>query len=134
MRLREAQCSPLLRLVLSFCLLFAMCGSSTDAAAHARLVKSIPAANALLSKAPRLIALWFNEPSEIAFSTIEVRDEHGHGLATGAVHARDSKALEIPLLTTLPPGRYRVKYRVLSVDGHVIDASFKFELRKPEAP
>ena len=40
----------------------------------------------------------------------------------------------MPLLTTLPAGRYRVKYRVLSVDGHVLDASFKFELCQPEAP
>ena len=113
------------RLVLSFCLFFAICGGSTDAAAHARLVKSTPAANALLSQAPRRIALWFNEPPEIAFSTIEVRDEQGNRLTTGPVHARDSKALEMPLLTTLPAGRYRVKYRVLSVDGHVLDASFK---------
>ena len=111
-----------------------MCASSTDAAAHARLVKSTPAANALLRKAPRRIVLWFNEPPEIAFSTIAVHDEQGNKLTTGAVHTRDSKALEIPLLTALPPGRYRVTYRVLSVDGHVIDASFKFELRKPEAP
>ena len=52
-----------------------------------------------------------------------MRDEQGNRLTTGPVHARDSKALEMPLLTTLPTGRYRVKYRVLSVDGHVLDAS-----------
>ena len=134
MRLREAQYSSRVRPILSFLLFFAMCGSGTDAVAHARLVKSIPPANALLSKAPRRIALWFNEPPEIAFSTIEVRDEQGHRLTTGPVHARDSKALEMSLLITLPAGRYRVKYRVLSVDGHVLDASFKFELCQPEAP
>ena len=66
--------------------------------------------------------------------TGRAEDEQGHRLTTGPVHARDSKALEMPLLTTLPAGRYRVKYRVLSVDGHVLDASFKFELCQPEAP
>ena len=45
----------------------------------------------------------------------------------------DAKRLSVTL-PPLPPGTYSVRYRVLSVDGHVIDSSFSFTIRdKPPA-
>ena len=43
--------------------------------AHARLLKSKPAADATLSASPPAIVLWFNEAPEIDFSTIKVLDD-----------------------------------------------------------
>ena len=40
----------------------------------------------------------------------------------------DAKRLSVTLLP-LPPGAYSVRYRVLSVDGHVVDSSFSFTIR-----
>ena len=45
----------------------------------------------------------------------------------------DAKRLSVTL-PPLPPGAYSVRYRVLSVDGHVVDSSFSFTIRdKPPA-
>ncbi len=40
----------------------------------------------------------------------------------------DAKRLSVTL-PPLPPGTYSVRYRVLSVDGHVVDSSFSFTIR-----
>jgi hypothetical protein len=40
----------------------------------------------------------------------------------------DAKRLSVTL-PPLPPGAYTVRYRVLSVDGHVVDSSFSFTIR-----
>jgi methionine-rich copper-binding protein CopC len=34
-------------------------------------------------------------------------------------------------LPPLPPGAYVVRFRVLSVDGHVVEAEFPFTVRAP---
>jgi methionine-rich copper-binding protein CopC len=40
----------------------------------------------------------------------------------------DPKLLSVGL-PALVPGTYTVKYRVLSVDGHVVESQFSFTLR-----
>ena len=37
----------------------------------------------------------------------------------------------IPLLE---PGRYRLEWKALSVDGHLTDGSFSFDIVAPDAP
>jgi methionine-rich copper-binding protein CopC len=50
--------------------------------AHAVIVRSEPAANARLSESPHEIRLWFTEPLEATYSTIELRDEAGTVIST----------------------------------------------------
>ena len=40
----------------------------------------------------------------------------------------DPKAIVLPL-PELSPGKYTVKFRVLSVDGHVVDSSYDFTVK-----
>ena len=49
-----------------------------------------------------------------------------------AIAADDPKAIVLPL-PELAPGKYTVKFRVLSVDGHVVDTSYDFTV-KSKAP
>ena len=100
--------------------------------AHARLVKSQPAAEALLSKPPARITLWFSEPPENNFSTIDLSDAKKKPIALSPLTAAADQGLTVQITQTLTPGTYRVRYRVLSQDGHVIKASFKFTVN-PEA-
>ena len=44
------------------------------------------------------------------------------------IAADDPKAIVLPL-PELAPGKYTVKFRVLSVDGHVVDSSYDFTVK-----
>jgi methionine-rich copper-binding protein CopC len=103
---------------------------ATVADAHAVLVRSAPPARATLSRAPERVDLWFSEPLEPAFSAISVWSETGAQVdrRDGAVDPIDRKQLSATL-GALGPGTYAVRFRVLSVDGHVVDASFSFTVK-----
>jgi len=98
--------------------------------AHAYLVKSVPAQRATLYRAPAQIQLWFNERLEPRFSWFTVSAADGSLVETvkSAVDDRDAKLL-FAALKPLPPGRYLVKFRVLSVDGHVVEDQFAFTIK-----
>jgi len=100
-------------------------------AAHAFLVKSAPAGRATLAHAPERVQLWFNERLEPAYSSISVWDAAGAQVdaRNGAVSADDARRLDLPL-PPLGPGRYVVRFRVLSVDGHVVESSLPFTIKR----
>lgn len=100
------------------------------ASAHAYLVKSVPAGRATLFTSPAKIQLWFNERLEPRYSSASVLDANGKrvDLDNARVLPEDSMQLSIGV-TQLQPGRYTVKFRVLSVDGHVVEQSFPFTIR-----
>ncbi len=103
--------------------------------AHARLVKSDPSARATIARAPAAVRLWFNERLEPVYSSASVRSEAGAELSRepAVVDAADPKLLKLKL-PPLAPGRYQVRYRVLSVDGHVVEDGFFFTLDNPQTP
>ena len=107
--------------------LLAMPGSGW---AHAYLVKSSPARRAVLSTPPTRVVLWFNERLEAQFSQLSVWNADGQQVDGGdaQVGPDDGKRLSVGI-PTLPAGSYTVKYRVLSVDGHVVEAEFPFTVR-----
>ncbi|MEA2977999.1 MAG: copper resistance protein [Alphaproteobacteria bacterium] len=98
--------------------------------AHASLVKSAPAQRAAVFEAPPRVELWFNERLESKFCSIAVTDVAGKSVDNGDLKAAsdDPKQLSIGL-GKLGPGVYTVKYRVLSVDGHVVENNFTFTVR-----
>ncbi len=101
--------------------------------AHAYLVKSVPARRASLFTSPARIQLWFNERLEPRFSTLSVLDSNGKrvDLGNAQVVAEDPKQLTVGI-NAVAPGVYVVKFRVLSVDGHVVEESFPFTIRETQ--
>jgi methionine-rich copper-binding protein CopC len=97
---------------------------------HAYLVKSSPARRAVLSNPPTRVVLWFNERLEAQFSQLSVWNAEGQQVDGSDVQVGpdDSKRLSVSI-PTLPAGRYTVKYRVLSVDSHIVEAEFPFTIR-----
>ena len=70
--------------------------------------------------------LWFTEKLEPAFSTAEVRNAQGAVQSGKAqVDGSDRTELRVPL-KALPPGTYLVSWRVLSVDTHRTQGTFRF--------
>lgn len=115
-------------LLLALAMLLPLCVTG-PASAHARLVKSKPAADAQLSASPRAIRLWFNESPELDFSSIRVQDAGGNDVVAGElVRTRQPNGLSLKVPTPLPAGPYRVRYRVLSVDGHIVEGEFSFRI------
>jgi copper resistance protein C len=104
----------------------------TLARAHAQLVRSTPTIRGVLTAAPDRVQLWFNENLEPAFARVSVWSADGAQVDRGdaAVARDDPKQLSVGL-KALTPGHYTVKYRVLSVDGHVVEREFPFTLRAP---
>jgi methionine-rich copper-binding protein CopC len=98
--------------------------------AHAFLVASSPARRAVLTHPPARAELWFNERLESAYSTLTVETEAGARVDQGDVRVGpdDPRKLSVTL-PALEPGRYVVRFRVLSVDGHVVESSFVFNVK-----
>lgn len=98
--------------------------------AHASLVKSDPPRRASLSVPPKQIQLWFNEKIEASYASVTVLDAKKNPITekNPEVVADDPKSvvLSLPQIET---GSYTVKYRVMSVDGHVIESSFDFNVK-----
>jgi methionine-rich copper-binding protein CopC len=98
---------------------------------HAELVKSVPARRAALTTAPPRVRLAFNERVEAKFSRVSVWDAKGAqvDLKDAEVDPEDGRQLTVGL-PALEPGTYTVRFRVLSVDGHVVESQFPFTVRK----
>jgi methionine-rich copper-binding protein CopC len=103
---------------------------ATPAWPHASLVRANPARRATLTASPDRVQLWFNEAIEPRFSGVSVWDAGGRqvDLRDVRVELEDPKRLTVGL-PSLPRGTYRVRFRVLSVDGHVVESEFPFTLR-----
>ena len=98
--------------------------------AHAQLIKAEPARRATLDKAPTEVRLWFNEEIEGAYTSLSVLGANKKPVtdAKPQVVSDDPKSIVLPL-SELRPGKYTVKFRVLSVDGHIVDESFNFKVK-----
>ena len=84
----------------------------------------------MLGQVPERVDLWFNERLEPAYSTVTIWNEAGRQVdeRDAAVAADDPRRLSVSIATRAA-GQYTVKYRVLSVDGHIVDSRFTFTVK-----
>jgi methionine-rich copper-binding protein CopC len=101
------------------------------ASAHAHLDRALPAVGTAVHESPRELRLWFTQRLEPAFSTVRVEDNKGTRVDNDdpQVDAGDARVLRVSL-PRLVPGTYRVKWRVLSVDTHVSEGDFTFDVAR----
>jgi len=113
----------MLNIVTTIAFLFA---ATSGAHAHAMLDHAMPKVGNTVAQPPKEVVLWFTEKLEPAFSSIEVRNEQGASVNAGkATVGGDRTQLRVPL-KPLPPGTYKVIWRVLSVDTHRTQGDFSF--------
>jgi methionine-rich copper-binding protein CopC len=99
------------------------------AQAHAQLDHARPTPGSTVGEAPKEVAIWFTEALEAQFSTIEVRDAKGTAMQAGSATAAPDNTAELRVpLKPLPPGSYKVIWRVLSVDTHRSQGTFTFKV------
>jgi len=118
-------CGVLARLAIAALLVVA-----TGAFAHAFVDRAVPAVGSTVREPPREIAIWFTQELEPALSTIKLQDSKGNAIAAAnnnAVDPSNRTILRLPV-PPLSPGKYRVVWRVLSIDSHVTEGDFTFDV------
>lgn len=97
--------------------------------AHTHLQKATPADNAVLSEAPRELALEFSKVARVTAITLQ-RDGDAPAIKVSALPQSFATKQTIPL-TDLAPGKYLVNWRVVGEDNHVMAGKLRFTIRPP---
>jgi methionine-rich copper-binding protein CopC len=127
----ESRAAYALKLVVAGAVMAMMtCLHVAPALAHSMLVKAEPPRRAVLAKTPAQVRLWFNEELEGEYASLIVLDAEKHPVTEikPQLAPDDPKSIVLPL-PELTPGKYSVRFRVLSVDGHVVESSFDFTVK-----
>jgi len=103
------------------------------ASAHARLLRSTPANEAVLAKAPATVRLVFDDTVRARSGIKAIRNGGGSVLA-GKPRIVGGRFLVVPLRSGLGDGDYTVLWRVLSDDGHEISGTIAFGVGVGRAP
>jgi len=113
------------RLTKQWFLFLLSCTVLLPALGHTRLLGSVPQPGALVHPPPAAIVLVFSAPPEPRFNRIELR----RGGQWQALATRQEGPRLRAALPALKPGPYRVRWRVLSRDGHSQDGKLDFTVR-----
>jgi copper resistance protein C len=96
--------------------------------AHAYLDHASPLVGSTVKTSPSEVRMWFTQALEPKFTGAQLRSSSGAVVGSGSVDPADPKQIVIRV-NALPAGRYKVFWKVLSVDTHRTEGSFGFEVR-----
>ncbi len=123
---------PVWRLIAAGLLLAAvLAGLPRLAGAHALVLESSPRADEVLTSSPERIFLRFNSRIEKALSGITITGPTGRPVPRPVAAPDPSPNHLVVLVPPLEPGRYVVRWKVLSADGHVTEGAVPFTLAPP---
>ncbi|HEY7341422.1 MAG TPA: copper resistance protein CopC [Ktedonobacterales bacterium] len=103
------------------------------ASAHAVLVRSDPAANAILDAPPSHVVMWFSEDVNPLTSRAVVVNTANQEVDNKDAHVSDDDSKQMVVtLPLLKAGTYVVVWRTQSADdGHIASGSFIFRIKAP---
>lgn len=103
-----------------------------SAFAHAKMVKSEPAKDSVIATAPQKVDVWFDDKVGSEFKALAVIDSTGKRMDNKDVQQETfNEAHLYATLQPLPPGVYTVRYRVVSIDTHIVTGKFQFSVKAP---
>jgi hypothetical protein len=104
--------------------------AASSARAHAFLDHASPPVGSSAPASPPVVALWFTQDLEPAFSGVTVTDEAGQRVDLGNAQIPQGNPAKLELgLKPLAPGTYLVSWHVVSVDTHPTEGTFTFEIK-----
>ncbi|TGB17385.1 copper resistance CopC family protein [Streptomyces palmae] len=106
--------------------------SSPPAWAHARLLDSSPAADAVVARAPAAVRLHFDGPVSQAYTTVVVAGLDGRSYSDGAPTVRGGDVRQ--KVSPLPSGRIQVTWRTVAADGAPLQGRYTFTNADKTAP
>jgi len=95
---------------------------------HVGVVESSPPENGTVITSPEKITVNFGGSIEPAFSKIEVFDPNGDKVSTECRFLEEDSVIESDLQENLVQGIYKVKWKVMSLDGHAIKGEYNFTI------
>jgi len=132
LQVNSARRRVLVAVLLALCLTLALPAISE---AHAILLRSDPAKDAVLPVPPNQVRMWFSEDLNPSFSTAVVVNGANKRVDIGnaLVSPSDATEMDVTLKPNLPPSVYVVIYRTDSnVDGHILTGAFLFSVARPD--
>ena len=98
--------------------------------AHAIMVKSQPDQNAIITISPKQIDVWFNDKVGSEYKAVAVIDSKGNRVDNKDVQQEmlDGSHLYCTV-PVLPADTYTVRYRVVSIDTHIVTGKFQFTIK-----
>lgn len=106
-----------------FLLLLLAC--PTSVAAHAIVLASDPAEGSTV-RAPRQLTLHFNSRVEKQLSSASLAGAEHRGGVRLRQESSPAGDVLVYALPDLSPGRYQVRWKVLSADGHLTEGAVRF--------
>jgi copper transport protein len=103
------------RAVLFFCVVALLVPAV--AAAHATLLRSIPANGAVLARAPKAVRVEFDDTIRVASGNAAVANDSSASVLPGKPQVT-GHTLVLPLAKSLRDGAYSVRWSIVSDDGH----------------
>ncbi|HCT98936.1 MAG TPA: copper resistance protein CopC [Methylococcaceae bacterium] len=105
---------------------------SLPAFSHAIMVKSSPVENEILAVSPKQIDIWFNDKVGGEYKALAVIDSVGNRVDNKDVQQEVLDASHLYCtIPTLPAGTYTIRYRVVSIDTHIVTGKFQFTIKTP---
>ncbi|NOS88570.1 MAG: copper resistance protein CopC [Methylococcaceae bacterium] len=100
--------------------------------AHAIMVRSAPEQNATLTESPKQIDVWFNDKVGSEYKALAVIDSKGKRVDNKDVEQESFDESHLyATVPTLAPDTYTVRYRVVSIDTHIVTGKFQFTIKAP---
>nr|WP_236655415.1 copper resistance protein CopC [Streptacidiphilus carbonis] len=105
-----------------------MLAGASGASAHAALLSSDPAENAVVQTAPTQVVLHFSEQVTLAADDMRVFDPSGKRVDSGSTghNGSDTTTARVALVPGLAQGTYTVAWRAISADTHPVSGAFTF--------
>jgi len=110
--------------------------TTNSAIAHCWPIEQFPGAGAVLDEAPAMVRIRFNQPIQVGASRVFVDQIGGARIQTSPSSSPQTEAdVLVVSLPKLTPGRYRVHWTAVTLDGHEShgDYSFDFQENQVEA-
>lgn len=115
-------------MMLRYSLVYGLCmaGIASPAFAHSFLVEATPSSKDHVAAPPKTVKLRFGGGVEPSYSKLTVESPDGKVLAEGAIGVPEKDRELSVNAPDLTPGKYVVRYRVLSKDGHIVEGNYEF--------
>ena len=104
--------------------------SAVRVEAHAFLVRAEPPVGSKVNKAPTEVRVRFSETVQAGLSSIKVYNLNGKQVDKKNTHSdrADQSVLCVSVIPSMTAGSYKVIWRVTSMDTHVTDGNFRFQI------
>ena len=107
--------------------------SSALLSAHLKLMRSAPAADAVLESSPDVLQLWFSEEPLLPLSGVTLTGPGGP-IKLEPLQAGGERSLVAKIGATLATGTYRLDWKAAGDDGHVISGTVPFSIKPKHTP